>query len=47
FVFLPLAFLGRSLFDLPGLFAASTVSNLLLGVLGYLWLGRHIKSAQH
>ncbi len=41
-LFLPLAFLGRWLFDLPGLFAASTVSNLALGLAGFIWLGRQI-----
>ena len=39
-LFLPLALLGRWLFGLPGLFAASTMSNLALGLLGFLWLGR-------
>lgn len=41
-VFLPLAFLGKWLFGLPGLFAASTISNLLLGLVAYMWLGRQI-----
>ncbi|MFC1690264.1 MATE family efflux transporter, partial [Pseudomonadota bacterium] len=30
-VFLPLALIGKSLFGMPGLFAATTISNLLLG----------------
>ena len=41
-VFLPLAFLGRALLGLPGLFAASLVSNLLLGAVGWFWLGRQL-----
>jgi Na+-driven multidrug efflux pump len=41
-LFLPLVFIGRWLFGLPGLFAASTISNLVLGLAAYLWLGRHI-----
>ncbi len=41
-VFLPLAFLGKYLFGLVGLFAASTVSNIGLGLLAYFWLGKHI-----
>jgi putative MATE family efflux protein len=43
-VFLPLAFLGRWLFDLPGLFSASAVSNLALGLVGFLWLGKTIRT---
>ena len=41
-VFLPLAFLGKYLFGMPGLFAASAVSNIALGTLAYFWLGKHI-----
>jgi len=41
-VFLPLAFLGRWLYGLPGMFAASTISNLALGLVGFLWLGRYL-----
>jgi len=44
-VFLPLAFLGRHLFGLTGLFAATLASNLLMGAAAYLWLGRQIRSA--
>jgi putative MATE family efflux protein len=42
-VFLPLAFLGQWLFGLHGLFFASTLANLLMGGLAYVWLGRRIK----
>jgi putative MATE family efflux protein len=42
-VFLPLALLGKYLFGLHGLFAASTISNLLLGAIGWAWLGRQIR----
>ena len=45
-VFLPLAFLGRYLFGLPGLFAATTLSNLLMGAVAVIWLGRHINQAK-
>ena len=41
-VFLPLAFTFQWLFGLYGLFAATLVSNLLLGAAGYAWLGRRI-----
>jgi Na+-driven multidrug efflux pump len=44
-VFLPLALLGRYLFGLPGLFAATTLSNLLMGAIGFAWLGRVINRA--
>ncbi len=43
-VFLPLALLGRWLFGLPGLFAASALSNLGIGALAYRWLGSQIGS---
>jgi putative MATE family efflux protein len=45
-VFLPLAFLGRYLFELPGLFAATTLSNLLMGAVGFAWLGAQINQAK-
>ena len=45
-VFLPLALLGRMLFDLPGLFAASTLSNLLMGAIAWWWLGHQIRKSQ-
>lgn len=41
-VFLPLAYLGKEFLGLPGLFGAALVSNLLMGGVAYLWLGRHI-----
>jgi putative MATE family efflux protein len=42
FVFLPLAFAGRYLFGLYGLFAASTIANLTVGLMAFVWLKRHI-----
>ncbi len=45
-VFLPLAFLGRWLLGLPGLFGASAVSNLVLGLVAYQWLGRQISHSR-
>jgi Na+-driven multidrug efflux pump len=42
-LFLPLAFLGRWLFGLEGIFAATSICNLLLAVLAWWWLGRHIE----
>jgi putative MATE family efflux protein len=43
FVFLPLAFAGRYLLGLDGLFAAEALSNLLMGAVAFAWLGRRIR----
>jgi len=45
-VFLPLAFLGRYLLGLEGLFAATLISNLLMGAVAFTWLGRQLRSAR-
>jgi Na+-driven multidrug efflux pump len=45
-VFLPLAFLGRWLLDLPGLFGASAVANLAMGTVAWIWLGHQIRIAR-
>jgi putative MATE family efflux protein len=45
-VFLPLAFMGRWLFGLPGLFGASALANLMLGALAWYWLGYQIRNSQ-
>jgi len=42
-VFLPLALLGRYLIGLNGIFVAAAFSNILIAVIGYLWLGRNIR----
>jgi putative MATE family efflux protein len=44
-IFLPLAYAGRWLFGLNGLFAASTVANLTVGAMAYVWLNRHITTS--
>jgi putative MATE family efflux protein len=44
-VFLPLAFLGRHLLGLEGLFAATTLSNALMGAIAFIWLGRQIRDS--
>jgi putative MATE family efflux protein len=41
-LFLPLALLGRWLFGIEGIFAASAICNVLLATLAWVWLGRHI-----
>jgi len=45
-VLMPLALLGQWLLGLPGLFAGAALSNLLVGMLGYHWLGRKIQQLQ-
>jgi len=45
FIFLPLAFIGRWLYGLNGLFAASTAANLAVGLWAVIWLKRHITSS--
>ena len=42
-LFLPLAWLGQELIGVNGIFVASATCNLLLGVIGFLWFGRHVK----
>lgn len=42
-LFLPLALLGKAVLGLEGLFAAACLSNITLGVLGWLWLGWQIE----
>jgi len=44
FIFLPLAFIGRWLFDLPGLFVASALANVMAGIWAFIWLGRRISA---
>lgn len=46
-LFLPLALIGRALLGLEGLFVASSLSNLTLVVLGWLWLGKQIERIAH
>jgi len=45
FVFLPLAFAGRWLYGIEGLFAASTAANIIVGLIAMLWLKRHIDTS--
>lgn len=45
-IFLPLALLGKYLLGLHGLFAATLVSNLLLGAVAFYWLGYQVRLAK-
>ena len=42
-LFLPLAYVGQLLIGVNGIFIASAACNLLLGVISFLWFGRHVK----
>ena len=41
-LYLPLAWLGNKFWGIEGLFAATAVSNIVLGAVAYLWLRRYI-----
>jgi Na+-driven multidrug efflux pump len=43
-VFIPLALLLRHLMGLEGLFVATLVSNLILGLVAWAWLGKQVSS---
>ena len=36
-IYIPLAFAGKALFGLSGIFAAAAVSNILMGLIAYTW----------
>jgi Na+-driven multidrug efflux pump len=42
FLFLPLAWAGRELLGLNGVFAASSLSNIAVGALAFAWFGAHV-----
>lgn len=44
-LFLPLAYAGKVLIGLEGIFAAAAVSNIAVAIMGYAWLGRRIRAA--
>jgi len=49
-VYLPLAWVGQTLWGLTGLFGATTAANLLVGLLAYGWMSRriaHLSSVNH
>ncbi|MBB5212924.1 MATE family efflux transporter [Microbulbifer hydrolyticus] len=43
-VYLPLAWLGNRLWGIQGLFVATLISNLVLGVLAWWWLRKYLES---
>ena len=44
-LFLPLAWVGKLLIGLDGIFVASAVSNIGVAIIGFAWLGRRIRRA--
>jgi len=45
-LFLPLALLGKWLIGMNGIFIASATSNILIGLLGFIWFGRRIEQSR-
>lgn len=45
-IFLPLAFAGRAVFGIEGLFAASALSNLIVGSVAFVWLRHRLNVVQ-
>ena len=37
-LYIPLAYAGSYFFGVPGIFVAAALANMLVGILGYLWL---------
>jgi putative MATE family efflux protein len=42
-LYLPLAFLGKALYGIPGIFAAYAIANIGSGLLGYVWAKRNAR----
>jgi len=45
-LYLPLALVMQYFFDLQGLFVATTIINVVMGIWGYVWLKRTL-ARQH
>lgn len=43
-LYLPLAWVAMEFWGLTGLFVATAVTNILVGLIGYFWLRRHVES---
>jgi Na+-driven multidrug efflux pump len=46
YIFLPLAFIGQWLWHMPGIFIATAVANIVMGVWSWWWLRRYIRQTQ-
>lgn len=46
YIFLPLAFLGQWLWQMTGIFIATAVANLIMGIWAWGWLKRYIQRTQ-
>ena len=42
-LYVPLAFVGKMLFGIVGIFAAYAIANLVAGTLGYVWAQRNAR----
>lgn len=47
YIYLPLAWLGQCWWGLQGLFVATALSNILLGIWAWSWLNKTIKGLRH
>ena len=45
-LFLPMALLGKWLIGMNGIFIASATSNILIGLLGFIWFGHRIQQSR-
>jgi Na+-driven multidrug efflux pump len=45
-IFLPMALLGKWLIGMNGIFIASATSNILIGLLGFVWFGWRIERSR-
>jgi len=45
-LFLPMALLGNWLIGLNGIFIASAASNMMIGLLGFVWFGWRIERSR-
>lgn len=46
FVYLPLAYVGQLLWQMQGIFIATAITNVLIGIWGWWWIRRHIDQLQ-
>lgn len=47
FVFIPLAWIGQLFWQMPGLFVATALANIALGLWAWFWLRHHLRQVQN
>jgi putative MATE family efflux protein len=47
FVFIPLAWIGQFFWQMPGLFVATALANIILGLWAWFWLRHHLRQVQN